>query len=107
MANPDSPLSITDVKLRLVEGGTDGLLAWASCVIAGAILLNNVAIRRGRGGSLYLSFPAKLTSNGSKYHYFAPISREATAAIERAIFSRIRELSGVDHSGQATAAENG
>ncbi|MFO7697897.1 MAG: septation protein SpoVG family protein [Anaerolineae bacterium] len=87
------PLSITDIKVRLVEHGTDGLLAWASCVVAGSIKLDNIAIRRGRDGGLFLTYPAKRTDRGDRYHYFNPIHSEAARAVEHAIMARIRELS--------------
>lgn len=86
-------LEVSQVRLRIVENGHDGLLAWASCVLGDAIKLDNIAVRRGRDGGLYLSFPAKRTAGGSTFHYFHPISREAADLVERAIMARIRELS--------------
>jgi DNA-binding cell septation regulator SpoVG len=100
-------IAITEIKLRIVEGGTDGLLAWASCVVGGAILLNNIAVRRGRDGGLILTYPAKQTAAGTRFHYFNPITREAADAVERAITAKIRDLSGVGRTGQSTAVENG
>lgn len=95
---PKQPdLAITDIKLRLIEEGRDGLVAWASCVIGGGIFLNNIAIRRGQDGSLFLTYPAKQTAAGTRYNYFHPISREAADLIERAVMGRIRELSAQCH----------
>lgn len=87
-------LAITDIKIRLVEDGTDGLLAWASCVIAGSIKLDNIAIRRGRDGGIYLTCPTKRTDGGDRYPYFNPISKEASAILERAILQRLAGLGG-------------
>jgi DNA-binding cell septation regulator SpoVG len=101
---PKTPdLTITDIKLRLVEEGKDGLVAWASCVIGGSIILNNIAVRRGQDGNLFLTYPAKQTAAGTKYNYFNPISREAADLVERAIMSRIRELSVQYRPGQEGA----
>jgi len=87
---PDIP--ITNIKIRLVENGTNGLLAWASCVVSGAIKLDNIAIRRSKDGSLYLTYPAKLTSGGKKYHYFNPISAEAASTVKEALMSQVAAL---------------
>ena len=90
--NRNSNDFVSDVKLRLVEHGTDGLLAWASCVIGGSILLNNIAIRRSRDGSLFLTYPAKRVSGGQTYHYFNPISVEAADAVQDAVLARLAAL---------------
>ncbi|MBA4387657.1 MAG: hypothetical protein C0404_06725 [Verrucomicrobia bacterium] len=90
----DRDISITDIKLRFVEDGHDGLLAWSSCTLGNTIVLNNIAIRRGRDGGLMLTFPAKQTSAGTRFYYFNPISREASAALETAIIGKVREFLG-------------
>ncbi len=86
--------SVSDVQLRFVEDGKDGLLAWASCVIDGAVYLNNIAIRRGKDGRLMLTYPAKLTAAGTRYYLFNPVSSEAAAVLEAAIVGKVRELIG-------------
>jgi DNA-binding cell septation regulator SpoVG len=91
---------VSNVKLRIVEKGTDGLLAWAACVIAGAIKLDNIAIRRSRDGSLFLTYPAKRDSSGDNHQYFHPISVEASRAIQDAILARLASLA-------MAASENG
>ncbi len=96
-------IPITDVKVRLVDSGTDGLIAWASCVVSGTIKLDNIAIRRGRDGSLFLTYPAKLTPGGKKYHYFNPISSEAASAVQNALLAHLADLAGVS----ATADDAG
>ena len=60
-----SPVTVTEIKLRFVEDGRDGLLAWASCVLNGTVVLNNIAVRRGREGGLMLTYPAKQTTAGT------------------------------------------
>jgi DNA-binding cell septation regulator SpoVG len=100
--NPGIP--ITDIKVRLVEAGSDGLLAWASCVVSGAIKLDNIAIRRGKDGSLFLTYPAKRTPGGEKYHYFNPISVEAAKAVEDAVLTRLVALAKAPAPGGAQAS---
>jgi len=100
---PKKPdLAISDIKIRVTEDGRDGLVAWASCVVGGGLLLNNIAIRRGQDGRPFLTYPAKQTAAGTKHNYFNPISREAADLVARAIMTRIRELSAQyrpDHEG--------
>ena len=83
---------VSEIKLRFVEDGHDGLIAWASCVINGTVVLNNIAVRRGKDGRLMLTYPAKQTAAGTRFYYFNPISRQASACLERAILRRLAEL---------------
>ena len=85
-------VGITDIKVRLVTGGSDGLLAWASCVVSGAIKLDNIAIRRSRDGGVFLTYPTKRTAGGDKYHYFNPISAEAAQAVQDALLTQLVSL---------------
>jgi DNA-binding cell septation regulator SpoVG len=96
MSSDRHRISITDIKLRFAEAGTDGLLAWASCVVSGGIFLNNIAVRQGRNGRMFCTYPAKKTASGATHHYFNPISREAAEAVERAILFRLEGLIAVD-----------
>lgn len=88
----ETSFTVSDVQLRFVEDGKDGLLAWASCVIDGAVYLNNIAVRRGKDGRLMLTYPAKITAAGSRYYLFNPISKEASTILEDAILRRLAEL---------------
>ena len=87
-----SESNITDVKLRIVDDGKDGLLAWASCVVNNSIFLNNIAVRRSRDGSLFLTYPAKRTSGGERYQVFNPISVQAANTIQNAVLARLAVL---------------
>ena len=100
----ESQLEISSIKLRLVEDGRDGLIAWASCLVNNGILLNNIAIRRGRDGDLFLTYPAKRTMRGEKYNYFNPISTEAAQAIQNAVLARLATLA---RASATAAAEEG
>ena len=90
-ANPKD-LTISDIKIRLVEHGKDHLLAWASCVLNGSVFLNNIAVRRGQNGNLMLTYPAKRTSAGSRFYFHNPIHAEAAAVIERAIIGTMQKI---------------
>ncbi len=103
MYKQESLIPITDIKVRLVTNGTDGLLAWASCVVSGAIKLDNIAIRRGRDGSLFLTYPTKRTPGGAKYHYFNPISSDAARAVQNALLAHLISLAKLSsHGGSQT-----
>jgi DNA-binding cell septation regulator SpoVG len=84
------PVEVSEVKIRLVDEGDDGLIGWASCVVNGALYLNNIAIRRGRGGEFVLTFPSKRSRSEQKYFYFNPITREAKRAIDEAILGKLK-----------------
>lgn len=83
------PLSVSEVKIRLVDGSEDGLIGWASCVINHGLFLNNIAVRRSLEGRIVLSFPSKKSNNALKYFYFNPISKEASETINAAIINKL------------------
>ena len=84
------PVEVSEVKIRLVDEGGDGLVGWASCVVNGALYLNNIAVRRGRDGEFLLTYPSKRSRSDQKYFYFNPITREAKRAIDEAILGKLK-----------------
>lgn len=82
-------LDVSEVKMRLVDSSTDGLIGWASCVVNGALYLNNIAVRRLQDGRLVVTYPAKMSNSEQKYFYFNPITREAKRALDEAILGRL------------------
>lgn len=91
--NPEKPVpfSVSEVKFRLVPGEPDGLLGWASCVVNGALYLNNITVRRTANG-IALFYPAKRSKRDQKYFFFNPISREAKEALDSAILGSLKAL---------------
>lgn len=81
-------LEIGEVKVRLADDGDDDLVGWASCVVNGALYLNNIAIRHARNGEFVLTFPYIRSRSDQKYFYFNPITREAKRVIDEAILGR-------------------
>jgi len=81
------PITVSEVRVRMAEDDhpVDGLLAWASCVVNGSVLLNNIAIFRDPDGSLKTKFPYKRGRAGQKYYHCCPITREAKAILDKAI----------------------
>lgn len=82
-------IEVSEVKIRLVDNATDGLLGWASCVVNNALYLNNIAVRRLIDGRLVVTYPSKTSNSEQKYFYFNPITREAKRAIDDAILGRL------------------
>jgi DNA-binding cell septation regulator SpoVG len=88
-------VDVSEVTIRTVERGSDGLIGWASVVIAHSVRLNHIAVRRGRDGGVYLTFPVKLLASGERnYHYF-PIDRLAAKAIHDAVVARLAGLADI------------
>lgn len=103
-ASQSKPMAqISDISLRLVTDGTDGLIAWASCVVSNTIRLENIAIRRGLDGGLFLTYPAKRTASGSRFNYFNPITKAAADCIQSVILARLAFL---DEPSMGEEAEN-
>ena len=67
-------------------------MAFASCVVAGGLKINNIAIRRGRDGSIFLTYPSKRSSKGTRHPYFHPVTPEAAKAIEEGVMTRLAVL---------------
>lgn len=82
---------ISNVVIRRADEAAVGPLGWASLVVNGALFLNNVAVFRGRDGSLYTQFPKREGRHGQRYYYFGPTGPEAKAIIDRAILAAFRE----------------
>jgi DNA-binding cell septation regulator SpoVG len=89
---------ITEVKIR-VAPGTDGLLGWASCVVNRTLVVNDIAIRRGKDNSLFLTYPTKVSGQGKRHPTYFPIDRETSQAFEDAIVGELRRLAGLTASG--------
>jgi DNA-binding cell septation regulator SpoVG len=84
---------ISEVRLRPVPSGSDGLVAFASCRY-GQVLLNDIAIRRDASGNLFLTYPRKVGATGRPHPLHHPITREAAAQFEEAILGQLRRLVG-------------
>ena len=77
-----SEINITPVKPK------NGLVGIASLVVDGNIYLNSIAIYTKLDGSYRLLYPTKLVGNRS-LGLFYPINREASRAIEEAVFKKM------------------
>lgn len=89
---PIAGLEISDVQFRFVQDGRDGLVAWVSLVLGQSLALNNLALRRGSDGSLFLTYPAKQSRSGGRFHYFHPITRDTSQTLLSAVLRAANEL---------------
>lgn len=80
-----SEVNITPVK------PDKGLVAFASVVIDGNIYLTSIAVHTKLDGSYRLVYPTKMVGTRT-LGLFYPINREASRAIEEAVFKRCDEV---------------
>ena len=81
---------ITEVNITPVKPKS-GLIGIASLVIDGNIYLNSIAVYTKLDGSYRLLYPTKLVGSRS-LGLFYPINREASRAIEEAVFKKCSEV---------------
>ena len=92
-----SEIKITEVRVRLPKGDAGNIVGWASCLVCGGLVLDNIEILRGRGGVLWVNFPSRPSRHGHALHFFYPINRRTRDAIERAVLDKLAETApGVD-----------
>lgn len=90
-SNGPSAAEITDVTIKTVLNGRDGLRGWASVTIGQRYRLNQIAIREGPNG-LFITYPAKRLASGERrYHHF-PVTQTAADAITKAIMTHLANL---------------
>lgn len=95
IVHPDTEpgeFEISEIRIRLPDGEKEGLVAFASCVFNRSLYLNNIAIRRGQDGRLYLSYPAGRSNQDVPHFFWNPISKRAADALEAAILGRLRAM---------------
>ena len=95
----DQSLSVSEVRLRLVQDGRDGLLAYASCRL-GDHHLDDIAVRRAKDGNIILTYPRRLSSSGTPHYIHRPVNRGMAEILESAILGNLRALLG-DEEGPA------
>ncbi len=84
------PLPISDVTFTsaLPHDRVRGLLGWLEFVVAGALRIDGVAVRRTAAG-IALAYPKRRDRAGHHHPVVAPVDAAARAAIEAAVFDAI------------------
>lgn len=81
-----SEINITPIK------ASDGLVAFASCVIDNSLYLGSIGLHSLLDGTGYrIVYPTKKVGK-RQMHVFHPITKEAGRVIERAIVEKMKEL---------------
>ena len=81
-----SEVNITPVK------PTDGLVAFASCVIDGQLYVGSLGVHQLLNGTGYrITYPTKRIGS-RQLNYFHPVTKEAGKMIEQAIVAKCIEL---------------
>ena len=90
-------MNITEVNISLVKP-KEGMIAFASVVLEGQLLLGSIAVHRKLSGGFRLTYPTKKIGEENS-HVFHPIHRELGHAIEQAVFNKLKEVTGGSHAG--------
>lgn len=81
-----SEVNITPIK------ASDGLVAFASCIIDNSLYLGSIGLHSLLDGTGYrIVYPTKKVGK-RQMHVFHPITKEAGQAIEKAIVEKMKEL---------------
>jgi DNA-binding cell septation regulator SpoVG len=84
-------MEVTEVNVAPIKA-TDGLVAFASCVINGQLFIGSMGVHRRLDGSGYrITYPTKKMGS-REMNYFHPLSKEAGSLIEAAICNKCVEL---------------
>jgi len=83
-------MHISEVQIVPVKP-SNGLIAFASCVIDNAIYLGSIAIFVSLNGSYRLVFPTKLIGD-HHINYHHPINSKTHQKLEQAILSKARSI---------------
>lgn len=77
-------MEVSEVNIVPVKA-TDGLVGFASCVIARCLYVGSMGVHKRLDGSGYrVTYPVK-SIGGRQLNYFHPVTKEAGKAMERAI----------------------
>lgn len=84
-------MKVDEVQLVPVKP-SEGLIAFASCVIDDQLYIGSMGVHQRLDGSGYrLTYPTKNVGT-RQINYFHPVTKEAGQAIEAAVYKRCNEL---------------
>jgi stage V sporulation protein G len=90
-ANAPTLATVAEVQITLIKPH-DGLIGFANLVWGGCLFLGSIGIHQKLDGSGYrLTYPTRKvgTQNLTLFH---PISRQASTAVEQAVFSKLKDV---------------
>ena len=84
-------MNVTEVHITPIKP-TDGLVAFASCVIDGQLFLGSLGVHKRLDGTGYrVTYPTKRIGS-HELNYYHPLTKNAGAAIQAAVNARCIEL---------------
>lgn len=84
-------IKVTETQIVPIKA-QNGLIAFASVVIDGSFFLGSIGVHTRLDGNGYrLTYPTKPVG-GKDLNIYHPINKEASQAIERAIFAKVKEV---------------
>lgn len=83
-------MTISEVQIVPVKP-QDGLVGFASCVLAECYYIGSIAIYTRLDGGFRLVYPSKKLGERN-LHYHHPINREMNRAIEEAVMERAKSI---------------
>ena len=84
-------MKISDVTISPVSP-RDGLIAFASIVLEGGFYVGGIAVHEKLDGTGYrLTYPTRKNASQT-FNICHPVNREASKAIERAIFEKLKTV---------------
>ena len=87
-----TPLVVSEVEIIPIKPN-NGLVAFASCVVNGALYLGSIGVHtRPDGSGFRLVYPAKALPYGKTVNIVHPITKEAGETIHQAVICRLQEL---------------
>jgi DNA-binding cell septation regulator SpoVG len=92
---------ITEVRIRLATRDAGNIVAWASCLLCGGLILNNIEILRGRDGNSWINFPSRPSRRGKAMHFFYPVNHRTRAVFEKAILDAYASQAGISRAGSS------
>lgn len=87
-ALPISEIRFTPADERAID---EGMLGFLTCVVAGVVRLDGIALRRTLSGRLILSFPERKDRAGRSHPYIRPVDEEVRRALEATVVASFRE----------------
>lgn len=84
-------MKVTEVHVTPIKP-SEGLVAFASCVVEGQLYIGSLGVHRRLDGTGYrIIYPTKRLGD-RQLNYFNPITKEAGLAIEQAVVAKCFEL---------------
>ncbi len=94
-------MKVTEVDIAFVKP-KDGLIAFASVVLDDQLYLGSIAIHQKLSGGYRLTYPTR-KAGSTQFNVFHPIRQRLSAAIEQAIFAKLKNVMTKHHAGHDCA----